>query len=501
MARTIPYLQRRGDAFNFRMAVPADLRSILKSWELTKALDTDDRLIAESRCFVLAARAKQLFQQLRQMIKDKKVPDGSITMDYTVQFDMTSLRKVITVNAEPHEQEAVNQSLDKLANMAAMFSLSAEPTLAISDARSVALSDQRPASPMLRDLAEQFLDKYPKKKEEMLKKHRACIPAFCEVVGNKPVSELRRADFQDFFDILHRLPPRWADIKRREGKTMREIADQEHPVLISAKTFGYTYKTSINQFLDWAKENYRDQGFPEITIDKITYEGDREEGVSRQRPFTIVELGRLFSGPEMEAFAKNCDEAHRYWLPTLGLFTGARVNELCQLNPQVDILQDADSGIWYFWFTGETEGNEKIRKRTKNAVSKRTTPIHSVLITLGFLDYVKRIKKAGATLLFPPWEPQRGRASPQAEDWFSDFLRDLGLRDETKGQRLVGMHAFRHTFSNAAMNAGVDESAIVGHVKENETEVARGYRGTLALINKQKILEKIKFDLTFFTPV
>jgi integrase len=500
MSRTIPYLQRRGDAFGFRIAVPVDLRRFLTCRELTKSLETGDRLLAEPRCLALAARAKQLFRQLRQMTKNKSLQDSGTEVGYTVKFDFNSegFAQSVEIVAEEHERAAVIETVAALRDVLTLPKIALNTSGA--SARSPALS-AADKPPMLFDLTSKFLEKYPTKHEAMLKKHQACIPAFAEFIGNKPVSELRHAHIQEFFAVIQRLPPRWADIKRREGVSIREIAARQHSVLISGKTFGHTYKTSINQFLSWAKESYRDQGFPEITIDKIAYEGTRQNGEGKQRAFTPAELKRLFEGPEMVSFAKDGDLAHQCWLPAIGLYTGARVNEICQMNPQTDILQEPDSGIWYFWLTGETDGDENVRKRTKNAVSTRTVPIHSALIEMGFLSYFERVKQAGATLLFPKWAPSKGRASPEAEKWFRKFLFDTGLRDDAPGKRIVGMHAFRHTLSNAAFNAGVDESSIVGHMAKGVTSIALGYRGALAMKNQAALLEAITFDVDLVPPV
>lgn len=334
----------------------------------------------------------------------------------------------------------------------------------------------------------------------MLRKHEACIAAFCEVVGDMPVAELKRGKVKEFFDILQKLPPRWSDLKRKENLSIRQIASQKFDKCISEKTFEFTYKTSVNQFLSWAHENFAEEGFPEILIGKIEYSGEQKAGEKKQRAFQPTELKRLFEGAEMVEFAQDQSLAHFYWLPMVGLYTGARVNEICQLNPQHDILQDVSSGIWYLWMTEETAGDARIEKSLKNTASKRTVPIHSKLIECGFLQYVTRIKTSGDSLLFPKWKPSKGRASAEAEKWFRSHLVKCGLRDVKPGAQLVGMHAFRHTLSNAAMNAGVNESAIVGH-SGDASSVAKGYRGDLLLANKQAIIEKITFDISHVAPI
>jgi hypothetical protein len=55
MANHTPYLQRRGDTFSFRIAVPSDLLPILGKREFTKSLQTTDKRIAVVKALMLAA--------------------------------------------------------------------------------------------------------------------------------------------------------------------------------------------------------------------------------------------------------------------------------------------------------------------------------------------------------------------------------------------------------------------------------------------------------------
>jgi integrase len=487
MSRVIPYLKRRGNVFSFRIAVPSDLRNIIQLREFTKSLDTGDFALAVSRCLILAAQAKHAFYTLRKMKKEKKTDGGEFRIDYTVEinFDEFSRKKNLIVNAEPHEEEAATATAIALIQAANEMGLG-KPLSAPAPSAEI----------MLYFVTTKFLEAYPSDKPEMLKKHNSCIPAFCEVIGDMPIKDLKRSHVKAFFDLLQKLPPRWSDIKRKNSLTILQVANQKHAQLIGEKTFTYTYKTSINQFLTWSKENFGEQGFPDITIATIRYEGDRKAGENKQRPFNRSELKRLFEGQELAAFAADPDQEHCYWLPMLGLFTGARVNELCQLNPQHDILEESHTGIWYLWITEETDSDILVKKSVKNSPSKRKVPIHSKLIEMGILGYVSKIKSSGERLLFPKWKPSKGKASAAAEKWFRGLLIKCNLRDKSLGANLVGMHAFRHTFSSTALNLGVDESAIVGH-SNGASQVANGYRGELSLTNKQMLIEKIVFDLNF----
>lgn len=166
----------------------------------------------------------------------------------------------------------------------------------------------------------------------------------------------------------------------------------------------------------------------------------------------------------MAEFARTPQLAHMFWLPHLGLFTGARFNELCQLNPQTDILLDEESGLWYLHISAKGDAADGIKKAVKTDTSKRDKPIHPKLIDLGFLAYVEHVRKGRHKQLFPSFPASVGRAAPKAAEWFGQFLRKIGLRDETPGARLVGMHACRSTFLNRAQALMVVSAEfITGH--------------------------------------
>ena len=165
----------------------------------------------------------------------------------------------------------------------------------------------------------------------------------------------------------------------------------------------------------------------------------------------------------MKQYASDKSTAHYCWLPLIGLHTGARINEICQLNPMVDIAQDANSGIHYFHFTNDSESAFGGDKSIKNKSSKRVVPIHSKLIQMGFLDYVQRMRNQESKILFPAWQPRNGKASANATKWFVRYIQSIGLRDDTDGARLGGFHAFRHCFVTV-LNINLDTKTPTGQL-------------------------------------
>jgi integrase len=352
---------------------------------------------------------------------------------------------------------------------------------------------------MLSDVVREYLAR-TSHSAPMLKKHMVTLGLLLEVVGDKPVGDLRQKDIRDFLDTLCQLPPRWKDEQRRRGLSVSELAALPWPKRIAPKTYEDGYVASLRPFLLDAINLYGDQGFPlSLNTNRVLYSGTRAADERQQRALSADELVRLFTGPEYRGFAADPAQAHRYWLPLVGLFTGARINELCQLNPQCDIREE--DGIPFIDITDKSPGDPRILKSVKNKSSRRVVPIHPELLRLGFLRYVREVREAGHMRLFPSFPLKGNSAGAGPGTWFRKLLGDTGLRDETEGAAVVGFHAFRSTFLSRAMHLDVPGAQwLTGHIDPSVSMVVREYRGKLELNKKLQIIERITYDIEFPSP-
>lgn len=62
-----------------------------------------------------------------------------------------------------------------------------------------------------------------------------------------------------------------------------------------------------------------------------------------------------------------------------------------------------ERGVWYFDITDEGETG----KALKTGAAKRRVPAHSHLVELGFLAYLKRMKRTKQVRLFPTAEKSK----------------------------------------------------------------------------------------------
>jgi integrase len=201
-------------------------------------------------------------------------------------------------------------------------------------------------------------------------------------------------------------------------------------------------------------------------------------------PFTPEQMTALFRSP-LFVGCQN-DEAprfwskpgnvlirdHRYWVPLVMLYSGARPAEIAQLLLS-DVRQEGEH--WIMDIT-ETEGDDddiEDFKSVKTAGSKRMIPVHPELVKLGFLDYHGDMQKAGHTRLFPSAERNsRGQMIADYSREFGRYLTRIGLK---KG-RGMSLYSFRHGAFDALRRAGYmdDEfNFVFGHVSGNS--VTRGY--------------------------
>ncbi len=168
--------------------------------------------------------------------------------------------------------------------------------------------------------------------------------------------------------------------------------------------------------------------------------------------FTHDELKQLFTAP----IFTGCEDAgagalmpgpvvpnnsSRFWVPLIGLYSGMRQGEICQLHV-ADIRQKV--GIWVISVTDLNLSNESepSGKSVKTKDSKRDLPINPELVRLGLLDFAQHRRNAGAKHLFV--EQETPKHADSFQKWFKRLRKSRGLT--RKG---LVFHSLRHTFRQA----------------------------------------------------
>ena len=192
---------------------------------------------------------------------------------------------------------------------------------------------------------------------------------------------------------------------------------------------------------------------------------------SERKPFTRDQTRLIYTELSHNPSGLVRKDSHK-WGMLLGLFTGARLNEICQLDI-ADVQQEGDT--WFLNITDEGDENKSV----KTSAGRRKVPLHSELICLGFLDFVDSRRKG--TRLFPDYGYSlNGGYGRNLGRWCNEsFLPKLGIKEPG-----LVFHSFRHTLVTRLGQADVPEpivQCIVGHARSGVTQEVYNREGyTLA---------------------
>jgi integrase len=138
---------------------------------------------------------------------------------------------------------------------------------------------------------------------------------------------------------------------------------------------------------------------------------DTLSAAEKRLPWTNDQIIGFFTGAfyqscapaAVEQYAKR-DRTWRFWMPLLMLWTGARPNEIAQLEAQD--LKRTEAGTWYLDLLDE--GYEGKTKQLKTKGSRRRIPLHPQLLKLGLVAFMdERGKAQDGPRLFPSLGPDK----------------------------------------------------------------------------------------------
>lgn len=452
MPRQAPYLHRRGHALEFRIAVPVALRPIVGQRELTKALPTSNRRQAEPLALECAACAKRVFGELRTAMAapdETKLKD--LTRDIRHRLKMDDLRNQhegeLLAKDRQHRQELKQAVLkaenDALRSVLTGFHAPAAPTSPPTSA-SAPTPPTTPTKPRALHKLSEAVPEWKRIKNpavSTVEVYEATVRKFEKLFPTLHIEEIEKGHVIDFVEWL-----------KDQGKNPKTV-EKEHGVVRAL--------LSIAEYVRWI-----DGGNPASKI--ILPPTSKAKPV---RSYTPEECKVIFNSPVFTAGERptGCMGETAYWMPLLMLFTGARREELCQLT--TDRVKVSEGIHFLAIDTIEEEG------RLKTEESKRSVPIHTHLIQIGFLDFVQDRIKAGGGQLFAELKPnKRGQYGAKFDDWWGKYIREtVGLTDE----RISPAHSFRHSFISECRRLGFREDyerALVGHTSESSKRDAHdGY--------------------------
>lgn len=293
-------------------------------------------------------------------------------------------------------------------------------------------------------------------------KQEATLGVLVELVGSEtPMSAITKKHAQDVKAVLLTVPARKNTMPSLRKMTLREAAKVEGVPTLSPTTLN-GYFGAFFTFADWAVKNaYASTN----AFEGMKVRAKRNTTVADQvrtafSPEAVALMVKELTRPDSDLVKK---EGYR-WASLIGIFTGARLSEVCSL--RAADVQEYD-GIWCISINDDDPSGNK---RLKTNAARRLVPVHSALIKLGFLDFVaRRATFTGDVRLFPEFthSVKHGYTKNQGHFFNNVFLRALGLKTKH-----AVFHALRHTMVTRLHQAGIAQplvQTIVGHEREGVT--------------------------------
>ena len=250
------------------------------------------------------------------------------------------------------------------------------------------------------------------------------------LMGKEYIEDITKQDCRRLSERIYKVQKRW-HVKYKQVKDISKVLTHNTTNQLAKKTIK-EFLISFKEFMRFAvKEDIIPTNLNEFVDMPIKLDA------SVRSPFSAEELRKIFNKNDYPDphIRKN---AAKFWVPIIGLYQGARLNEICQMDLDDIVL---NKKIPYFNINANAKD-----KSLKNKTSERIIPIHPKLIEMGFLCYVEHRRRNNQKKLFDLHYSQRNGYGCSIQHWFGRYLDKIGMPEKDKV-----FHSFRHTFETKAV--------------------------------------------------
>ena len=323
------------------------------------------------------------------------------------------------------------------------------------------------------------LEKYNNRTgENTIRQNQQCLETIFEIIGKKYVESITYKDCQKVVRSVYNIPKKWKE--RYKGQKLSDLLSKKNDDAISLSSVK-KYLRIFKEFMVFCKDNrYIPDSFQgDIKITK------RKEVISIE-PFSKDELKKIFD-PMTYPRVMDIKYSYRYWIPLIALYSGMRLNEICQL--YLDDIK-VSKGVWYFDISDERKD-----QHIKNSQSKRLVPIHSKLLELGIIEYANKVREVKVNnkhqdrLFYQLNYSVKNHYIQAISQWFGRYLKKIGIDSRSKV-----FHSFRHTVKPYLRDAGISkeyQNLLCGWIGDDEGE--RTYGGNVSIKKLYSELSKLKY--------
>lgn len=308
-----------------------------------------------------------------------------------------------------------------------------------------------------------------------------------------------RQQVRDFMTLLEKLPSNAT--KHFPEKTIFEAVDLGGKLPKMTAETANSYMRALGSLFRYAMNEGMVDADPSAGL---LFQKSKVRAKDKRLPFDPADLRAIFTAPlftgcidDAAGYAKPGPEIirrGRFWVPLIALFSGMRLNEVCQLTLD-DFVRD--DGIDIVLIRDGVNDDDKETKRVKTEAGHRFVPVHPELRKIGLLAYIEeRRKKAASTApVFPDLTmASTGYRSDNFSKFFRCFLDKVGITDPKKV-----FHSFRHTYRDALREADISREKVraLGGWESGATD--DDYRSGLKASTLAKDIETVTYpglDLT-----
>jgi len=308
------------------------------------------------------------------------------------------------------------------------------------------------------------------------KRYGHIFRALEETLGSRTLlNDITRQRGREVVQFIRQIPLHAG--KRFPGVTLSEavIAGAQRGTPTLSETTVASYASNLAAMMNWAVR----EGW--ILSNPLDAPPRRATPRVRRRSFNAAELQTVFE----PLHHYKATQAWKFWIPALGLYTGARAGEICQLQRGDVVIQGAHLSLRISAF--DNAGRRVEWKNLKTEASERTIPLHEDLALAGLADFAEGNPDER---LFPTLpEGSNGGFSHALSRWFARHLAAHNLTDPA-----LVFHSFRHGFKDACLRGGASDSTVRALGGWGKVDVADHY-GTANLTSVLRdAIEKLDFD-------
>lgn len=302
-------------------------------------------------------------------------------------------------------------------------------------------------------------------KPATLRENKASHAALIEIFDYLGLNvEASRADILRVRDVLQQLPKNRKQ-RFKDTPLVDLLSREDKTDCLDVVTINNKYLIKMAAVFKWALRN--------DLIKKNMTEGlelkvPQRKASEARNAFSTEQAGQLMEAAKAYSL-KSSGKPYHYYVTALAAITGARLNEVAQL--QVKDVRTTEAGTVYIHIN--EDDSSLPGKSIKNAHSDRCVPLVDGAYGFVLADFMRLVEarrgvNGDNAMLFDGLRLMKNGYGEQVSKWFNRTLLPKVLADREG----LAFHSFRHTVATQLKQHGIElayAQAIMGHSSESIT--------------------------------